>query len=166
MASPTVDKNREAVERADALLRATMEPVIDDPTVFVKGAALGTLTTIELAWLAPAKAQDAGVRAFAEGLRRNQEVLRKELTAVAARKRLDVTGSLIYQDEEMLKEGAAKSGPEFDTWFVLQANLELLKSVALFEAAAKMKDKDLAAYAQKSLPTLESDRKAVTALVK
>jgi putative membrane protein len=165
MAQP-IDPNREAVERADAVLRATLEPVIDDPTVFVKGAALGTLTTLELAKLALTRAQDAAVRAFAAGLRRNQDALRRELTNIAGRKRLDVASSLVSQDEAMLAEGAGRSGQDFDTWFVLQANAELLKSIALFEAAAKMKDKELAAYAQKSLPVLDSDRKAVTALVK
>jgi len=166
MAEPAVDPNREAVERADAVLRATIEPVIDDPTVFVKGAALGTLTTIELAKLAPVKSQDGAIRAFAEALRRNQEALRKELTAIAGRKRLDVTGSLIHQDEAMLEEGASRGGAPFDAWFVLQANDELLKSVALFEAASRMKDRELAAFATKSLPVLENDRKALTALVR
>lgn len=166
MAEPAVDPNREAVERADAVLRATMEPVMDDPTVFVKGAALGTLTTIELAKLAPAKSQDAAIRTFAEALRRNQETLRRELAAIAGRKRLDVTATLIYRDEAMLEAGASRSGAPFDTWFVRQANDELLKSVALFEAATKMKDRELAAFATKSLPVLESDRKALTALVR
>jgi putative membrane protein len=166
MAEPAVDPNRQAVERADAVLRATMEPVIDDPTVFVKGAALGTLTAIELAKLALSRSQDAAVRTFAEALRRNQEALRKELTAIAGRKRLDVTGSLIYQDEAMLEEGASRSGTPFDAWFVLQANDELLESVALFEAATKMKDRELAAFAKKSLPVLEGDRKALTPLVR
>jgi putative membrane protein len=154
------------VERADAALRATQEAVIDDPTVFVKGAALGTLTTLELAKLAPSRSQDAAIRTFAEALRGNQEALRRELTVIAGRKRLDVTSSLIAQDEEVLKDGAGKSGPAFDTWFVLQANLELLRSVALFEAASKMKDRELAGFAQKSLPVLERDRKTVTLLVR
>jgi putative membrane protein len=166
MASPVPDPNREAVERADALLRATQEQVIDDPTVFVKGAALGTLTTLELAKLALSKAGDPAVRRFADELRRNQQSLRGTLSTIARRKRLDFTSSLVFQDEEMLKDGAGRSDADFDAWFVLQANAELLKSAGLFEAASKMKDRELAAFARSSLPVLEADRKSVTALVR
>ena len=166
MASPVPDPNREAVERADALLRATQEQVIDDPTVFVKGAALGTLTTLELAKLANARAQDPAVRRFAVDLGRSQQSLRTKLATIAGRKRLDVTGTLVFQDEEMLKEGATLAGADFDSWFLRQANAELLKSVGLFEAASRMKDREFAAFAQDSLPVLEASRKSVTALVR
>jgi len=167
MAAPTtVDPNREAVERADALLRATQENVIEDPTVFVKGAALGTLTTIELAKLGATKAGDAGVRRFAADLERHQRALRESLSTLAGRKRLDVTDTLVFEDEEMLKEGAGRSGARFDDWFVLQANAELLKTATLFEAASKMKDEELAAYARASLVQLDADRRALTALVR
>ena len=166
MATPVPDPHREAVERADALLRATQEQMIDNPTVFVKGAALGTLTTLELAKLALAKAQDPAVRRFAEDLRRNQASLRGALSTIAGRKRLDVTAALVFQDEEMLKEGGQLAAAEFDAWFVLQANTELLKSIGLFEAASKMKDPELAALARSSLPVLEADRSSLTALVR
>src|SRR4051812_43017624 len=100
MTLANADPNREAVERADALVRSAQESLIDDPTVFVKGAALGSLATLALARLAATKSRDPGIQEFAGGLRRNQDALRRELTTVAGRKRLDVTGALVYEDEE------------------------------------------------------------------
>ena len=153
------DPAREKVERADAVLKETQEQVIDDPTVFVKGAALGALTLSELARVAQSRSQGPMVLTYAQALRRNQDAFRRELGAVAGRKRLDVPTSLIYQDEQMLAEGKGKPAAEFDAWFALQANAELLKSIGLFEAAARMKDPELAALARKSLAGLEADRK-------
>jgi putative membrane protein len=158
-----VDPAREKVERADAVVREFEEPVIDDPTVFVKGAALGALTLIALAKLAQARTQDAKVRALADGVRRNQEAMRKELASIAGRKRLDVPGSLVFNDEQMLQSAPQGRGAEFDSWFVLQAHAEHLKAIALFESAANMKDRDLAAFAKRSVGALEADRKALSA---
>lgn len=161
----TPDPDREKVERADAIVRQSEEAVMDDPTVFVKGAALSGLTLVALAKLAGERSQSADLRAFASGLRLRQEALRKELTAVAGRKKLDVPGALIFSDEQML-EGAPEAASEFDGWFALQSHSELLKATALFEAASKMKDGQLAALARRSLPGLEADRKLATSFAR
>jgi predicted outer membrane protein len=159
-----VDPNREAVERADAILRATQEPVIDDPTVFVKGAALGALTLIELAKLSAARSGNPQIHALAENIRKDQTALRMELAAVAGRKRLDVPSAMIYEDEQMVDEGKDKTGAELDTWFLDRSITEHWKALALFEAAEKMKDLQLAAFAKKMRPMLEEDRKRISLL--
>ena len=159
-----VDPNREAVERADAILRSTQEPVIDDPTVFVKGAALGALTLVELAKLGQARSQDARLRSVAAGIRRDQEALQAELVTVAGRKRLDVPNALIYEDEQILAQGRGKEGAVFDAWFLERSIAELWKGIALFELAEKMKDVQLAAFAKKMRPMLEEDRRKAAAL--
>jgi putative membrane protein len=158
------DPNREAVERADAVLRSTQEPVIDDPTVFVKGAALGALTIVALAKLAHSHSGSAPIRDLAESIRKNEEGLRAELGAVAGRKRLDVPTALIYEDEQMIAEGKGKSGAQFDEWVLDRMIAEHWKAIALFEAAEKMKDPQLAAFAKKTRPVLEEDRRRVSAL--
>lgn len=161
----TPDPDREKVERADAIVRQSEEAVMDDPTVFVKGAALSGLTLVALAKLAMERSQAAELRTFATGLRTHQETLRKELVAVAGRKKLDVPGALIFSDEQML-EGAPETASEFDGWFALQAHAELLKAISLFEPASKMKDAELGALAKRSLPGLEADRKLATSLAR
>ena len=156
-----VDPAREKVERADALVRELQEPVIDDPTVFVKGAALGALTVVALADLTASRSQDAALRGLVGRVRDNQQALLKELTRIAGRKRLDVPDALIYEDERMLASPPADSGDDFDRWALRRTDIELLKAMALFGAASNMKDPELAAFAKRTLPTLEADRDTV-----
>src|SRR4051812_32809341 len=56
---------QQAVERADADAKSLEDTQITDPTVFVKSAALGGLTEVELAKVAQSQSQDAGVRDLA-----------------------------------------------------------------------------------------------------
>jgi putative membrane protein len=164
MASAEIDRNRAAVERTDAVVRELQDQVITDPTVFVKGAALGALTLIELAKRGVAKAQDPALRAFAAQVRDRQTAIRAELSAIAARQRLDVPGALIFPDEQMLQESAGKSGAEFDLWFVDHLVAEHFRSADLYTAAQRMTDASLAAFASRTLPKLNADRAAAQAL--
>ena len=159
------DPEREKVERADAAAKAFEEvEEITDPTVFVKSAALGGMTGIALAKLAQSKSQDAGVRSFAGRLLKDHEALHTELAAVARRKRLDVPTSLDYEDEQIVKQAAEKSGTEFDAWYARQMITEEQKAIALFQGAAKMPDADLAAFAKKTLPALDEHHRMALAL--
>lgn len=162
--TPAVDPGREKVERGDEVLRSSQEAVIDDPTVFVKGAALGALTITELAKLALARSQEPGVRSAAEQVRTGQAALLRELGTVAGRQRLDVPKEMVFDDEQMLKSAPAARGAPFDVWFAVQTNAEFLKALSLFEVAARMKNAELAAFAKRMLPRLESDRARVTQL--
>jgi putative membrane protein len=156
----TPDPARAAVERADAVAREAFEEgQITDPTVFVKSAALGGLTEIELAKLAQSKSENADVRGFAARMLKDHEALHRELTAVSKRKRLDVPTSLVYEDERMVTEASEKSASEFDGWYAEQMIAEHQKSIALFTAAAKMEDADLAGFAKKALPVLNTHQK-------
>jgi putative membrane protein len=164
LAQQPVDPAREKVERADARLREFQEAEITDPTVFVKSAALGDLTGIELAKLAQSKSQDAGIKSFAARMIKDHNAARAELSAIAKRKRLDVPTSLVYEDEQMVQQAADKSGAEFDDWYRHQMIAEGQKAVALFQAAAKMQDAELAAFAKKTLLVLEEHQRMAAAL--
>lgn len=157
------DPEREKVERADAVAKSFEDTEITDPTVFVKSAALGEMTGIELAKLAQSKSKDTRIQSFASRMLKDYNTLRTELAAIAKRKRLDVPTSLVYEDEQTLTQAAEKSGAEFDAWYARQTITESQKAIALFQGAAKMQDADLAAYAKKTLPTLdEHQRMALT----
>jgi putative membrane protein len=161
---PGRDRDRELVERADAVLRSLQDTEITDPTVFVKSAALGSIAAIELAKLAQSKSRNADVRGFAAGVQKNQEAIHAELAKVARRKGLDVPTSLVYEDEQVLDRIAAKSGPELDVAYSQQMITESRKALALFEAATRMEDAQLAAFAKKTLPTLQEQQRRATAL--
>lgn len=156
--------DREAVERADEVLRSFQGGEITDPTVFVKGAALGGIAAIELAKLAQSKSQSANVRSFAARVLKERQAIQAELAAVAKREKLDVPGSLVYEDEQMVSAMAEKSGAQFDAAYVRQMSVESARAIGLFESAAKMQDSRLAAFAKKSLPTLEEHQRLATEL--
>ena len=163
-ATQAVDPERQKVERADEAAKALEGVQITDPTVFVKSAALGGITGVELAKLAQANSQDANVRSFAARMLKDSEALHRELSAVAKRKRLDVPTSLVYEDEQTVKRGAEKSRAEFNAWYAQQMVTESQKAVALFNSASQMQDVDLAAFAKKALPTLEEHQRLALAL--
>ena len=163
--TPATDPEREKVERADVALKDSLgEPEISDPTVFVKSAALGGMTEIELAKLAQSKSQDASIKTFAGRMLKDHDALHRELAAIARRKRLDVPTDLDYEDEQIVKQAAAKSGAQFDAWYARQMITEQQKAIALFQGAAKMQDMELAAFAKKTLPALEEHQKMAIAL--
>jgi putative membrane protein len=156
--------DREAVERADEVLRSFQGEEITDPTVFVKSAALGGLASIELAKLAQSKSGNEGVRNFAARVLKEQRAINAELASIARRERLDVPTSLIYEDEQMVKQGSEKSAAEFDAWYAQQMMSEIHKAIALFESASKMPDTKLAAFAKKTLPTLQDRQRLASDL--
>jgi putative membrane protein len=163
-AQNNTDPQREAVERADAAAKAFEEPEITDPTVFVKSAALGGMTEIELAKIAHAKSQDARVQSFAARLLKDHDALHQELTAIAKRKHLDIPTSLDYEDEQLVSQVAEKSGAAFDAAYSQHMITEYQRAIALFQSAAKMPDPELAAFAKKTLPTLEDHQRLAIAL--
>jgi hypothetical protein len=158
------DRNRAAIERTDAVVRESQQQVITDPTVFVKGAALGALTLIELAKLG-ARAQAPALRTLAERVRQQQVGLRAELSAIAASQRLDVPGALIYPDEQMLQGAVGLTGASFDAWFLDHLEAELFRAIDLFTSAKLMTNPQLAAFASRSLPRLDAERVAAQALL-
>ena len=135
-----------------------------DPTAFVKGAAMGALAEVELAKLARSKSQNATIRSFADRMIRDHGKANTELAAIARRKGFDVPTSLNSQDEDVVKEGAARSGMQFDAWYASRMVIEHEKAVALFESATMSADADLAAFARKTLPTLREHQQMAAKL--
>jgi len=163
-AQTSVNPEREKVERADAALKALQEEQITDPTVFVKSAALGELTQMELAKLARSKSQDANIRSFAARMLDDHDAIHIELTTIAKRKDFDVPVSLVYQDEQMVEQAAEITGAQFDAWYARQMITEYEKASALFRAAANMEDAELSAFAKKTLPALDEHQKLAMVL--
>jgi putative membrane protein len=137
---------------------ATEAPAAD-PTAFVKSAAMGCLAEVELAKLALTRSQDAAIRTFADRMIKDHNKAHAELAAISRRKGFDVPTSLNARDEALVKEGAARSGPEFDTWYSGHMVVEHEKAVALFQSATNSGDPDLAAFAKKTLPVLEEHQR-------
>lgn len=126
-----------------------------DPATFVKKAALGGMTEVELAKIAQTKAQDEKVRSFASRMVQDHSKANAELVTLAKGKGMQVPAALDAEHKAVVQKLSAKSGADFDSAYSKQMMEDHEKTVALFESASMSSDKELAAFAKKTLPTLK-----------
>jgi putative membrane protein len=126
-----------------------------NPATFVKKAAQDGLTEVTLGKQAATKAQDPKVKQFAEHMVKDHSKANDELTNLARKKGLEVPSSLDPEHQAIVQKMSGKSGADFDAAYSEEMLKDHKKAVALFEAATKSSDSDLAAFAQKTLPTLK-----------
>ena len=129
-----------------------------DPATFVKQAAQGGMTEVELGKVAQSKAQDPEVRKFADDMVKDHSEANEELAALAKGKGLTVPSSLDAEHKAIVQTLSAKSGADFDAAYSKQMAEDHDKTLALFQGAAKSSDLDVAAFARKTLPTLQAHR--------
>jgi putative membrane protein len=134
------------------------------PATFVKKAALDGMTEVELGKVALSKSKDEKVRAFAERMVADHGKANKELASIAKAKQMDVPMALDADHQEMVKSLSGKSGAAFDASYSELMRTDHAKAVALFEGASKGSDQELAAFAKKTLPTLQEHKKMADAL--
>jgi putative membrane protein len=126
-----------------------------NPATFVKTAALDGMTEVELGKLAASKSSTSDVKKFAQKMVQDHAQANQQLTAIARSKGLAVPTKLDAKHEAMVKELSSKSGAAFDSAYASHMAKAHTKAVALFEAASQSSDSDLAAFAKKTLPTLQ-----------
>ena len=134
------------------------------PAMFVKMAALGGMTEVELGKIAKTMAQDANVRKFADEMVKDHTKANTELATLAKTKGLAVPSTLDSEHSAIVKKLSAKSGADFDAAYSKQMMEDHDKTIELFEGATKSSDKDVAAFAKKTLPTLERHKKMADSL--
>jgi putative membrane protein len=76
------------------------------------------------------------------------------LASLAKSKGLQVPTSLDAEHQAIVQKLSNKKGADFDAAYGKQMKEDHAKTVALFQAATKTSDPDLAAFAKKTLPTL------------
>ena len=135
-----------------------------DPAAFVKKAAEGGMTEVELGKIAQSKAQDPAVRKFADEMVKDHSKANAELETLAKSKGISVPESLDPQHKAVVQKLSAKSGAEFDAAYAKQMVEDHDKTIALFQRAAKSSDPDLAAFAKKTLPTLQEHKQMADSL--
>jgi putative membrane protein len=139
-------------------------PNASDPASFVKKAALGGMTEVEASKLAVSKAQDPQVRAFAQKMVKEHTAANEELTSLAQKKGWNVPSSLDSEHKAIVQKLSSKSGEAFDTAYAKQMLEDHEKTVALFKAATRSSDADLAAWVEKTLPTIEQHEQMAATL--
>jgi putative membrane protein len=129
-----------------------------DPATFVNEAAQGGLTEVALSKAAAAKAQDPKVKQFAERMVRDHSKANDELASLAKSKGLNVPTSLDAEHQAAVQELSKEQGAQFDAAYGRQMKEDHAKTVALFQAAERTSDPDLASFAKKTLPTLKQHK--------
>ena len=129
-----------------------------DLVQFVKKAAQGGLTEVALSRAAASKSQDATIRQFANRMVEDHAKANDELTGIAKNKGIPVPDALDAEHQAIVQQMNNKSGADFDRAYAKQMELDHAKTVALFEGASRSSDTDLAAFARKTLPTLQQHK--------
>ncbi len=126
---------------------------------FVKMAAVSGMTEVELAKLALEKSSNAEIKQFAERMISDHTKANTELKGIASQKGLDVPTSLDADHAAMVKSMSTKSGKEFDAAYARHMAADHDRAVTLFQSESSDTDKELAAFAQNTLPLLQSHQK-------
>ena len=132
---------------------------------FVKKAAAGGMTEVDVAKLAQQKAEHADVKAFATKLESDHSGANRDLTELASGKHIVLVepkghGALYAKLEKL-------SGAAFDKAFVAAMVDDHVKDVKAFEKVANGSgDSDVKAFAGKTLPTLKDHLQQVQELAK
>jgi len=129
-----------------------------DPATFVTRAAQGGLTEVAVSRAAATNARDAKVKQFAERMVQDHSKANDELASLAKSKGLQVPTALDAEHQAIVQKLTRKTGAELDAAYAKQMQEDHAKTVALFQAATKLSDPELAAFAKQTLPTLQEHK--------
>jgi len=135
-----------------------------DPKTFVTKAAQGGLAEVEFAKVARATSQDPKIKQFAEHMLADHGKANDELKQIAGSKGLQVPTELDPEHQAVLQKLSHEKGKAFDTAYSKQMQTDHEKTISLFRGAEQSSDKDLAAFAKKTLPTLTEHEKMANSL--
>lgn len=124
---------------------------------FVMKAAEGGMFEVEAGQLAASKASDPAVKTFGQMLVDDHTAANKELTELANSKGVELPASPPRDKRRMVEKLGKKSGAEFDREYVREVGIkDHEKDVKDFRKASKdVKDPQIKAWVDKTLPTLE-----------
>ena len=129
----------------------------NEEQVFVTTAAKAGQAEVELATLAQNKATTDKARTLASQLRSDHERANAELMAIARRKGINVDPSPTAEERQAASRLESATGGAFDSAYTDQMVQDHQAAVQLFEDYSHTgKDRDLKAFAEKTLPTLRN----------
>jgi len=123
---------------------------------FVKEATRGGMSEVELGQLAKEKGKSDSVRNFGDRMVRDHQKANDELKSIATSKGATVPANLTRTEKSTMDKLQNASGPEFDRQYAATMVEDHRTDIKEFKDAAEdLKDPDLKAFAQKTIPTLE-----------
>lgn len=132
------------------------ERMSDDDREFMTKAAQGSMLEVALGEQIANRATDPDVKAFGKKMVDDHGRAHQELKELAASKGLALPTQLKEDKQEDIREMTKLSGPKLDKEYADEMVEEHEKDVKEFRDAAKdVKDPELRAWAEKTLPILE-----------
>lgn len=127
---------------------------------FVDDASAKGMAEIEGATIALTKASSADVKQFAQKMIDDHEKANKELNAIATSKKLEVSSEADLMNKAKAMVLKLRSGESFDQAYANNQVVAHEQTIELFrDAAEKVEDDELKAFAKDKLPTLEAHLK-------
>ncbi|TWO68734.1 DUF4142 domain-containing protein [Caenimonas sedimenti] len=123
---------------------------------FIENAAESGMFEVQAAQLAASKATDAQVKSFASMLVDHHTAANNELMQIANAKGVELPAAPPRGKRKDVEDLGKKNGAEFDKEFMREVGIKAHeKDIKLFEKASKdVKDAQLKAFVDKTLPTL------------
>lgn len=128
------------------------------PAEIAATAAQEGIIEVALGGLALQKSSNNQVKQFAQRMVQDHGQANQELQSLVERKGLILPTKLDAKYEAMVGSLNAKSGAAFDKAYVKLMAKDHDQAVARFESASKSSDPDMAAFARKTLATLQEHK--------
>ena len=139
--------------------------VVEDDAKFVVDAGNGGMTEVELSKLAMQKGTNAKAKEFADMMVMDHSKANMELKALAKAKNITLPDSINADSKKAWDDLNAKTGKDFDKAYVSTMVSEHKKTVSMFEDASKnLKDAELKAFVDKTIPVLKGHLDKITAI--
>ena len=126
---------------------------------FVSKASQDGMTEVKLAELASQKSQNDAVKQFASHMASDHSTANSELESLAKQENIPVADKLDAKHQAKVDALSNKSGAAFDKAYAAAMVKAHKQAVALFKSGSKSSDQNIASFANKTLPTLESHQR-------
>ena len=124
---------------------------------FVKEAAQGGMTEVQLGKLAQTKSSDEAVKDFGKKMEQDHSKANEELKKLASDKGLELSSELDKKHQSQIDKLGKLSGAKFDKDFMAAMVSDHKDTIKQFESTSeKAKDAELKKFASQTLPTLKS----------
>jgi putative membrane protein len=159
------DSTNEAV--ADSAVTDSASAGAEDDAEFAVAAANGGLAEVALSKIAQDKATDPKVKEFAKQMITDHSKANDELKTLAASKNITLPTAPNEEKQKAAADLGGKSGSDFDKAYISQMKKDHEETVKLFEDAQKdVKDAELKAFIDKTLPVIKAHTEHVKSLDK
>jgi putative membrane protein len=146
---------------------STTENVAESDHKFVTKALEGGMAEVKLGKLASEKGSREDVKKFGQRMVDDHGKAGAELQSIAKKKGIAVPAQLSAKDSKRYDKLSKLGGDDFDKAYIDEMVEDHKHDVDEFEkAATKLKDPDLKAFAEKTLPVLKSHLENITEIKK